>query len=283
MSRSPNNTKKKNNGKVNQKTLRRWHRWVGFTSLFFVLILSITGLILNRTEKLGLTQIRIQNEFVSDLYGLSPSTPPIHIKVKDHWMSWLEGRLYLDGSLLAQNTARLVGGALLDDLIIVGTKNSLSLYMTDGALVETLDSGALPGQITALGHSATQGIWIETPNGIFKADDDFMSWEKRAPSSSPDQPDQALAPNLPQTLPQTLGQVPEKVTKMILQDFQGQGITLSRLILDLHSGHIMGKFGPYVMDLAALSLIFLGLTGLMKRRPSDKNRRKDDKDRPKRK
>lgn len=265
MSRSQNNNKKKTNGKVSQKTLRRWHRWVGFTSLFFVLILSITGLILNRTEKLGLTQIRIQNDFVAALYGLAPDSPPIHFKVKEHWMSWLEGRLYLDGSLLAQNTDRLVGGALLDDLIIVGTKNSLSLYMTDGALVETLDSGSLPGQITALGHSDTAGVWIDTPKGRFKAIDDFMAW---APLPA------ALSPSSGQTEP-----VPEKITKKILQDFQGQGITLSRLILDLHSGHIMGSFGPYLMDLAALSLIFLGLTGLMKNRPGDKNRRRNDKDR----
>ncbi|PCI33831.1 MAG: hypothetical protein COB54_02195 [Alphaproteobacteria bacterium] len=269
MPRSQNNIKKKTNGKIRQKTLRRWHRWVGFTSLFFVLILSITGLILNRTEKLGLTQIRVQNEVVSTLYGLSPTTPPIHFKIKGHWMSWLEGRLYLDGALLAQNTDRLVGGALLDDLTIVGTENSLSLYMSDGALVETLDSGSLPGQITALGQSDTGDVWIDTPNGRFKATDDFMAWAPlpAAPSPSSDQTEPA----------------PDKISEKILLDFQGQGITLSRLILDLHSGHIMGSFGPYLMDLAAISLIFLGLTGLMKRRPGDKNRRKDDKDRRKRK
>lgn len=269
MSRQQRNNKQANNSGLSQKTLRRWHRWVGYTSLFFVLILSITGLILNRAEKLDLNQIMIKNEFVSSLYGLSPSSPPLHFKVRGHWMTWLEGRVYLDSKLIAKNTDRLIGGAVLDDLIIVGTKNSLSLYMKDGSLMETLDSSSLPGQITAIGQSATDGVLIETSNGNYMADDDFISWEKLSTEFNLS-PDRTVQP-------------PAQITEKIMQDFKGQGVTLSRLILDLHSGHIMGSFGPYLMDLAAISLIFLGFTGLMKRKRTDKDRRRTDKDRRKRK
>jgi len=34
-----------------------------------------------------------------------------------------------------------------------------------------------------------------------------------------------------------------------------------RVLLDLHSGRIFGRFGPWVMDLAALLLVFLAATG----------------------
>ena len=70
---------------------------------------------------------------------------------------------------------------------------------------------------------------------------------------------------------------PAQLREEILQEFQGQGISLYRLILDLHSGNILGSYGSYLMDLAAISLIFLGLTGLMKRRPADPGRRKENK------
>lgn len=260
MSRPQKNNKRTNNSNISQRTLRHWHRWVGYTSLFFVLILSITGLILNRSEKLELNRIMVQSDFVSSLYGLSPNSPPLHFRVDDHWMSWLEGRVYLDGKLIARNSDRLVGGAILDDLIIVGTKNSLSLYLKDGSLVETLDSSSLPGVITAISQPVADSILIATSNGIYRTDDDFISWQKMS-----DTIDLSPAP---------AGQTPQQITEKIMQDYKGQGVTLSRLILDLHSGNIMGSYGSYVMDLAALSLIFLGFTGLLKRKKSDRDRRK---------
>ncbi len=252
--------KQKNNGNNTRKTIRLWHRWVGYASLFFVLILSITGLILNRAEKLELNQIKLRSEFISSLYGQLPSSPPIHFKVNGNWISWLEGDLYLDGQPFARNIDPLVGGAILDDLIIIGMKNSLSLYLKDGSLVDTLDNSALPGQINAIGQSETDNVLIETPSGIYGTDDDFISWHK-------------ISPELNFTLGQAV-QAPKQVTTRIMQGYSGQGVTLSRLILDLHSGNIMGSMGSYVMDLAALCLIFLGLSGLFNRKRSEKDRRK---------
>ncbi|MBL4801803.1 MAG: PepSY domain-containing protein [Emcibacter sp.] len=260
MSRQQKNSLQSNRRNKTQKTIRRWHRWVGYISFFFVLILSLTGLILNRTEKLGLNQIMVNNDFVSSLYGLSPNSPPQHFKVKEHLMSWLEGRVYLDGDLITQNSPPLVGGAILDGLIIVGTENRLSLFMDDGTLVEVMDSSSLPGKITSINQSEKQGVLILTPNGTYATFDDFISWDKQS-VSSPLVPKQEI-------------QAPDHITEKIMHDFKGQGISLSRVILDLHSGHIMGSFGPYIMDLAAISLIFLGLTGLMKRRRSDKRKSK---------
>ncbi|MCF6197553.1 MAG: hypothetical protein L3J50_12730, partial [Emcibacter sp.] len=75
----------------------------------------------------------------------------------------------------------------------------------------------------------------------------------------------------------TARKAPEQITEKVMLDFQGQGISLSRLILDIHSGHILGSWGPYLMDLAAISLIFLGLTGLMKHRRRDRDRQKNHK------
>lgn len=263
MSRQQKDNKQTSNNNISQKSLRRWHRWVGYSSLFFVMILSITGLILNRSEYLNLNQITVQNDFVASLYGQSPNAPPIHFNTGDNWISWLEGRVYLNGKLLARNTDRLMGGAILDDLIIIGTKNSLSLHMKDGSLVETLDSSSLPGQITAIGQSETGRIIIETSDGNFIADDDFISWEKTSDKLPPSSDPAVLAP--------------EQVTQDIMQDFKGQGVTLSRIMLDLHSGNIMGSYGSYIMDLAALSLIFLGITGFMKRKKSDRDKRKENK------
>ncbi|VAV99148.1 hypothetical protein MNBD_ALPHA02-1457 [hydrothermal vent metagenome] len=250
---------KKNNNRIMQKTIRRWHRWVGYSSILLVFILSITGLILNRTEKLGLTQITVKNSLVTALYGMTPTEEPVYFKAGDSWLAWLEGRLYLDGILIDQNTDRLIGGTFADGLVLVAASNSLTLYQPDGTLVERLDSTSLPGSITAIGPSENGLAQIETPGGNFTSPDDYMSWTP-VPSG-------LIHGSKAQ-------KAPKQITEKIMLDFQGQGVPLSRLILDLHSGHILGSWGPYLMDLAAISLIFLGLTGLMKHRRRDRDSQK---------
>ncbi len=250
---------KKNNSWIAQKTIRRWHRWVGYSSITLVFILSITGLILNRTEKFGLTQITVKNNLVTTLYGMTPTEEPIFFKVSDHWLGWLEGRLYLDGTLIDQNTDRLIGATITDDLILVASKDSLTLFQPDGTLVERLDSTSLPGSITAIGPTENGLAQIDTTGGSFTSLDDYMSWTPV--------PNGLLHSSKAQ-------KAPKQIREKVMLDFQGQGISLSRLILDIHSGHILGSWGSYLMDLAAISLIFLGLTGLMKHRRRDRDRQK---------
>lgn len=251
----PQNNKRQNN----QKTLRRWHRWVGYISLVLVLILSLTGLILNRTESLNLNQITLKNSIIASLYGLNPEQDPLHYAVGENWISWLEGRLYLDSALLAQNTDKPVGAVQIDEVILIGSETSLSLYMADGTLIEKLDQSSLPGKIIALGKSAQGSLLIKNDSGQYVSDQEFTAW--------------TAVENTHGTIFSQSSSPPQQITEKIIQDYQGQGVSLYRLMLDLHSGHIFGSLGPYLMDFAAISLIFLGITGLMKRRPNGKDKR----------
>ena len=53
-------------------------------------------------------------------------------------------------------------------------------------------------------------------------------------------------------------------TKMavLLESFRGRGLTLERVLLDLHSGRIFGEYGTYIMDAAAVALLWLSCSGL---------------------
>jgi len=258
MSHQSKNSQKNNR---RHKIIRRGHRWVGYSVLVFVLILSITGLILNHTEKLDLNQIIINNKVVSALYNQpAPKTPPTSFRHGRLWLSWLEGRLYLDGKFIARNNEPPLGFAHQKKLVVVGSKSHISLYLADGSAVETLDLSSLPGKVLAFGQSDNGDVLITTASGNYAADSDFIAWQK-LPATVGFTPDHPLA-------------TPAKIRKKILQDFRGPGISLYRLILDLHSGRIFGFLGPYLMDLAAIGLIILGITGLIQRRRPTKDKQK---------
>ena len=44
--------------------------------------------------------------------------------------------------------------------------------------------------------------------------------------------------------------------------FRGKGLSMERVVLDLHSGRIFGHYGIYLMDTAAIALLWLSLSGL---------------------
>jgi uncharacterized iron-regulated membrane protein len=48
----------------------------------------------------------------------------------------------------------------------------------------------------------------------------------------------------------------------LLAAFRGNSLKLERVILDLHSGRIFGRYGVYLMDAAATALLWLSLSGL---------------------
>ena len=247
--------------KIPIKKLRRWHRWVGYSSMIFVLILSVTGLILNRTERLNLNQIQINNSYILSLYDLSPKTSPLYYTDSGNWLSWFEGNLYYGNQLIGQKTSAPIGLVKLDHMIIIGNKDQLSLFLTDGSHVETLYRSDLPGEITALGKTRKGQLVVISHKKKFTSDDDFISWYEV---------DSAIDVTLSKPT-----DAPSSITEHnIMQDFQRQGVSLYKVILDLHSGRIMGSFGSYIMDLAAISLIFLCITGLMKRKRPEKDQRK---------
>ena len=57
--------------------------------------------------------------------------------------------------------------------------------------------------------------------------------------------------------------VPQHIELQILKRYSGQGMPASRVILDIHTGRVLGKFGPWVMGLASALLIALSLSGIV--------------------
>ena len=47
----------------------------------------------------------------------------------------------------------------------------------------------------------------------------------------------------------------------MLRMYRGRGLSMEKLILDVHSGRILGRFGVILVDLAAVLFLLLSITG----------------------
>ncbi len=57
--------------------------------------------------------------------------------------------------------------------------------------------------------------------------------------------------------------LPATIASELITTYQGQGLTWEHVLLDLHSGRILGQPGVWLYDAAALLLLFLALSGFI--------------------
>ena len=229
-------------------TARIWHRRVGLLVAILVAVLAITGLLLNHSDRLGLDRTNIVTGWVVDWYGLTPVEDPVHFRAGRNWVSWIDGAVYVNGSRVGEAKGTARGAVEFDSLVAMATSETVVVFTGDGELVERLRATFLPGAITHVGTAASRDqIVIRTPDGQFASDSDLLTWSpfrQEVAWSEPDTPDAVV-----------LGEQ--------LAAYRGQGLPLSRVLLDLHSGRLFGPAGAAVMDGAAILLLVLVATGIV--------------------
>jgi len=232
-----------------KRTILFWHRWLGITSALFLVSLAITGLALNHTEFLKLDKITIKNRWLLQSYGMAGgadiSAYSIHDAAK---IAHLDGQLFYNTQTLGAGSLPL--GIIEGDPITVIVTAEALLYLTSsGELVETVDTNQLPfNTLSAVGYSPDGRPILMTDTGNFAADADWLKFEPFSNSYSIDPLNKVtLSPS-------------EK--NALLDAFQGGGVSLYRVLLDLHSGRLFGWGGRTLMDLTAVAILILITSGI---------------------
>lgn len=229
-----------------RRSLFRWHRTLGALAALFVLVLAGTGLALNHTDALQLDRHHLTSAWLLDWYGVAP--PPLQraYRAGDHWISQWGGRVYFDAQPLdAQGT--LHGAVSVHGIVALGIGSRVLLLTDAGELVEGLGTAeGVPGSIERVGLSGRDRLVLRSAGDDYRADPDLLRFTRTAVAADWAQP----AP------------LPDALRERIAAGFRGEGLRLERVLLDIHSGRILGRFGPFLMDAAALALVFLGTSGV---------------------
>lgn len=237
------------NRKDHRRSLRSWyvwHRWVGILCALLVIWLAVTGILLNHATRLGLDRQFLHSRWLLHAYGIPAQPPETGFPVGGRWVSQAGDQLFLDAKPVAVLRGPLVGAVALPDAIVAATPESVLLFTADGELIETLSGEAVPGPIQSMAGDGRQFL-IQTPETTYTGNLDLIDFARH--SGGP--PSAASAQRLPAEIAQAI-------------TASGAGIRLSRerVLADLHSGRLFGRYGPLVMDLASLGFIFLAASGL---------------------
>ncbi|HXZ54335.1 MAG TPA: PepSY domain-containing protein [Burkholderiales bacterium] len=224
--------------------LRRWHARIGFAAVIFFLFLAISGVVLNHATGLGLDSRYVHAAWLARWYGIAAESPKHAFHAGRHDLVAANGRWLLDGRVSGEKFPQPVGLAEIPGMVIVASSASLYIYSMDGALVDRLEGSALPGApVQAIGSGAKH-LALRTETGVFETHD-ALSWRPA--------PRDAIAWSAPAEL--------SAAERARYAELLEPGVSVQRLLQDLHSGRFAGRYGPLVVDLLAVFLALLSLSG----------------------
>jgi len=214
------------------------------------MFMVLSGLVINHSNSLGLDQRHVSQSVLLDWYGLEK---PEHINsypVGDNWLSVAGSQLYLNEKPVS-TVANGVGAVFNGDVLVAAGREQLLLLDSTGQLIERQPWGP-PGAepIEAIGLLADATVVVRTQHQFWYADVDLITWKQA--DDNPPNPAWATSTHAPGSLIQA-----------ITQQYRGDGLSLERVLLDLHSGRIFGSMGLLVYDLLSLTLGFLAVSGLI--------------------
>lgn len=225
----------------------KWHRKLGIGAALFVILLAITGMLLNHTQELGLHEIYVQNETLLNWYDIGTKSPVTGYQVDGNWIVQVGERLFFNRELFDEQTVALHGAVTFDDMIVIAAKDRLLLISRQGEMIEKLGGAeGVPAGMKNIGISVDNQLVVSAAHGVYIVDIDSPEWQE----SEHIEAQWSVAATLPAALRMEL-----------LQSYRGMGLPLERVILDLHSGRLLGSWGELFMDFIALLFIFLALSG----------------------
>ncbi|WPJ97633.1 PepSY-associated TM helix domain-containing protein [Coraliomargarita algicola] len=232
-----------------KRVILAWHRWMGLVSALFLVVLSITGLALNHTERLGLDTIQINNRFILSRYGMAAGSEIHAYRIHgSHTLAHLNGQLFYDGQALTHGDLPL-GIVEGDPISVVATATQLIYLSGDGELIETIHHSQLPyDKLIAVGRSGDDRPVLIAEEGCWSPDANWLDFDTYQAGYN-------VSP-----LIQT--ELSDASAATILDAFQGSGVSLYRVMLDLHAGRLFGWGGRTLMDLTAIAILLLVSSGI---------------------
>lgn len=237
-------------------SLYLWHRYIGLGAMLLVVVLALTGILLNHTDALRLGERYVYSSWLLRWYGIRPEAAWRCYAAGTAWACASGDVLTFNDRPIAGVDAALVGALAFAHLRVLAVPSGLLVLTPQGELIERIGAAqGLPTPIRRIGLSPGGALILDQGTHAYRADLDRLEWKQ-------------------QTAAGVRWSVAQSAPPVLLEYLHAQHptarISWERLLLDLHSGRWFGRYGNYVMDLAALLLLLLAVSGVIvyaQRRP----------------
>lgn len=222
--------------------LYKFHRYTGLSVGIIIIMLSITGIILNHTEDLQLDHQFVKSPAILDWYGIAAPELQNSFAIQQHWLTQSGEQIFLDAKPVYKTQKVLVGATINRAFITAAFNDFLLLLTPEGKVIEQINKKS----IQKIGIEEGDRIYIKSQDIVYFSDDALLSWQIA------DHP--PLQWSIPAPLPDGLQNRLKTLSRNTILPYE-------RVILDIHSGRFFGAYGTYIIDLAGIFFVLLAISG----------------------
>lgn len=228
-------------------------------SAFFVLILALTGLCLNHVSGWDLDSKAIKLPVLLELYGMPGAVALQSYPLGDAVISSANNDLFYNADEIAHCNGLFVGALKVSDgMLLLACERQLLLFTPNFELIEKLGPElTLPVNVKRIGLVDGRVV-LDADRGLFFADLEALAWTELSKDEVGQMETGAMIIQWSRAEPP-----PPGLEQTLLAHFTSDDITYERLLLDIHSGRILGAWGVYLVDIMALLFALLAISGVV--------------------
>jgi hypothetical protein len=237
-------THKTGNG---QKSLRIWHRRLGLASAVFLILLIISGVLLNHSHDLQLDTRPVRQSWLLNHYGIGAPQHVAQFNSATEPLQVADNMLWLGSLKLLEAQDNIVAAGYMGKLILAIDKQQLYVVNLQGQLLERQTNAmGLPADLNAMAIMEQRQVWLASGQGYFVSDDELITWRQAAPETALDWISPSAVTH----------------TEQLVLLARSSHLNWQRVLQDLHSGRILGPWAIWFWDFIALILTAMLLMGV---------------------
>ena len=236
--------------------LRKLHKYLGFKFIIFILHLTVTGILLTYPKTFNIEETYISNFFILKKYNMNTHREVYGLSnIKDEVII-IENNIYLNGKFIDKFSNQIINILYQKkkNRIVVLSESTIGIYLLeniDGELeINDIISFENTKKIQYLGLNLSDDIvFLKNDNEHYKLDNSYslkLTNEK------------AKKIRLSE-----VSMINKKLATYYLNLHQGKGVSLTRILTELHNGKFFGSIFTLILFFSSLSLIFLTLSSFI--------------------
>ena len=222
----------------------KWHRRAGLLVAPVLVMVAVTGILINHSQGFGWPAEPVYSPLLGWLYGIpAQNVEQGFHTTDDQWLTQAGTSVYLQAQPFTDCEQTLSGAVHWPMGYALLCGQTLIMMTADGQLIEHLNG--LPALVSSLGLTADGELALRSAQQAFRLDEQAWAWQPAATEIrwSQHQP------------------LPAELHDALNAQLPLPGLTLERVLLDLHSGRLFGHWGVWLVDASAVLMLFLALSG----------------------
>ncbi len=212
-----------------------------------ILVWLACGLLLNHAKDLKLEQYTLSHPWLLEHYKVTDVPVDHGWLLADQLFIEIDSQLYVNAKPKLRLNRPLLGGILLDEMIVLATDDNLILFDIYGQYIDVLGAEELiPAEIQNIGLHHGLPV-LQTRTGMWQGNSILDDWQLIS----------LVGVSWSESVP-----VPESTLNDLRQQFEAYGVKLTALLADLHNGRFFGHQGRWLIDALLLLILVLALRGM---------------------